>query len=435
MDKQDRFLGENLKRIRKDLGLKQYEITGGEITRNLISLIENNKTPLYEHIAKIISENVNRLCKERNIDTYIDIQDILDFKRYEAKQTIDKYIASLKNGSFNDDTDLKNHIREIEQFLSEWDIPEKKSVIYEVIGDIFYSRNDFYTSHTYYVKALENTKGHDNVHQLCSIVLKISRCLIELNRYEEIVDYSKIITLYSNEISNDLLLKLLFNQSLAFKNLKLFDRAINILNDIEILINKNDIEKYSDILILKANCLRDKKQFNDSLEIYNGVSDILDDDYTEKKILVYLNMIEIYWKLNNKEMINDCIQIILNLFDENNKTSIYEPDIYLKTAIGYKHLNNMTLAERHLIKSKNSAQEINKIKIQIEAITCLLDLYAYLNETNKIDILAEEIINLISNNLLSPGDTLIFKLISYYNEIGAAKKIKEFINIILNLQR
>lgn len=35
--------GEKIKNIRKDFKIKQSEITGGKITRNLISLIENYK--------------------------------------------------------------------------------------------------------------------------------------------------------------------------------------------------------------------------------------------------------------------------------------------------------------------------------------------------------------------------------------------------------
>ena len=31
--------GKKIKKIRKELGLKQHEITGGEVTRNLISII------------------------------------------------------------------------------------------------------------------------------------------------------------------------------------------------------------------------------------------------------------------------------------------------------------------------------------------------------------------------------------------------------------
>lgn len=79
-------VGQNLKRIRKELELKQYSITGGKITRNLISLIENDKTPLYEDNAKIIAENMNSNAMEKNMNIYIEPEDILDPKRYDAKK-------------------------------------------------------------------------------------------------------------------------------------------------------------------------------------------------------------------------------------------------------------------------------------------------------------------------------------------------------------
>jgi transcriptional regulator with XRE-family HTH domain len=87
-------VGQNLKRIREELGLKQYEITGGEITRNLISIIENGKTPLYEINARIISENMNSIMEERGLDVYIEPEDILNPERYEAKKRL-TYILKI----------------------------------------------------------------------------------------------------------------------------------------------------------------------------------------------------------------------------------------------------------------------------------------------------------------------------------------------------
>ena len=55
----DITIGQNLKQIRKRLGIRQHEISGGEVTRNLISLIENDKTPLHERVAKLIAKNIN----------------------------------------------------------------------------------------------------------------------------------------------------------------------------------------------------------------------------------------------------------------------------------------------------------------------------------------------------------------------------------------
>lgn len=52
--------GEKIKRLRTDLGLKQEDISNDEITRSLISMIENNKRNLTIRSAKIISRELNK---------------------------------------------------------------------------------------------------------------------------------------------------------------------------------------------------------------------------------------------------------------------------------------------------------------------------------------------------------------------------------------
>ena len=63
--------GKKIKRIRKELGLKQHEITMGEVTRILISIIENDKAALTEKVAKVIADNINMACSEQNIDYHV----------------------------------------------------------------------------------------------------------------------------------------------------------------------------------------------------------------------------------------------------------------------------------------------------------------------------------------------------------------------------
>ena len=52
--------GEKIKKIRKDFKIKQNEITGGKITRNLVSLIENNRADLTASTAEIIANSIKR---------------------------------------------------------------------------------------------------------------------------------------------------------------------------------------------------------------------------------------------------------------------------------------------------------------------------------------------------------------------------------------
>ena len=63
--------GDILRKIRKELGFKQHELAADDITRNLISLIENNRATLNRGNAEILVRNMNSLCKSRGIDIWI----------------------------------------------------------------------------------------------------------------------------------------------------------------------------------------------------------------------------------------------------------------------------------------------------------------------------------------------------------------------------
>ncbi|MFS8541551.1 MAG: helix-turn-helix domain-containing protein [Tissierellales bacterium] len=118
--------GENLKRIRKDLNLKQHEIAGNDVTRNLISLIENNKTPIYYNVANIISKNINKILCERGLDIYIQAEDILNPERYEARSVANNYIKMLEKHLQEKNYNLKvDELNEIENFLNKWNFVDK----------------------------------------------------------------------------------------------------------------------------------------------------------------------------------------------------------------------------------------------------------------------------------------------------------------------
>ena len=125
--------GKKIKRIRKELGLKQHEITGGEVTRNLISIIENDKAALTEKVAKVIADNINMACSEQNIDYHVSAKYLLESEEYQAERVVDKYLENLA-------VDNLQIVDEIEEFLIIYDLTDKKISIYEKIGDLYTGR-------------------------------------------------------------------------------------------------------------------------------------------------------------------------------------------------------------------------------------------------------------------------------------------------------
>ena len=136
-------IGQNLKRIRKGLNLRQYEIAGEQVTRNLISLIENDRTPIYHNVATIISKNMNKIIHERGIDIYIQPEDILNPNRYDARKQANFYIEKLQHHLDEKIYDFElEELNKIETFLNKWNFIDKKVKTYDLLGDIYYNAKD-----------------------------------------------------------------------------------------------------------------------------------------------------------------------------------------------------------------------------------------------------------------------------------------------------
>ncbi len=149
--------GKNLKRIRKEMGLRQHEITKNIVTRNLISLIENEKTPLYERNARLIAETINQVNQEKGVFAYLDTQDILDPEKYDAKKVANTYIEKLQQKLAEKDYEiLEDELAEVEKLLTKWNIPDSRAIIYELLGDMQHESQNKTDAFYYYFKALDN---------------------------------------------------------------------------------------------------------------------------------------------------------------------------------------------------------------------------------------------------------------------------------------
>lgn len=69
--------------------MRQEELAGGEITRNLISIIENNKANLTPSTAKILVNNFNNYCLGKGIDIEVTEDYLLEDVVSQAKKVVD----------------------------------------------------------------------------------------------------------------------------------------------------------------------------------------------------------------------------------------------------------------------------------------------------------------------------------------------------------
>jgi|GEM_PF-797022 len=427
------FSGDLLKKIRKTLGFRQHEIVGNEVTRNLISLIESNKVRLNESTANILLRNMNRLASERNLEIELDQRDLRIPGMFEAKQTADNYIKTLRNNLESESFHITEYIQEINIFLSNWDLSHKKATIYEILGDYYYEKIKFYNSYIYYIKSFESALRFSDTMKLADIVLKIMRTCIRLNRYQETLDYSNIIIVHKDEISNDVFIKISYNRAMVYKYLSDFDSCLKEIAKIEPIIDKIDFTTYLYTMTLKAICYKKMEKYSEALIVYHMLLKLLSENDVENKIIVLTNIMEIHRFTKQDAKILESLELVISLLTKLDKTCPYLPQIELEIAFTYEYLENYILAENYLINSLNHAKSIKDLDTIKKVVTKLLKFYID-SDLPQIDEFKDEILFLVENRLLELDNPSILLLISYYNKVNKSEELDRIIKQLLNIK-
>lgn len=426
-------IGENLKVIRKSLGFRQHEITGGEITRNLISIIENDKTPLYENVARVLSENINALAQERSLDVYIDPRDLLNPKRMESKKVLDNYIIKLKHRISTESFEgIQEDISDIESFLKEWDIVEKRAEIYELLGDSFYLMKDKINEYSYYQKALDHYINLPFKKKCYYLMMKLGTTCIELKKYEDALRTNNLALNDIEEKFKYLRSSFYFNNALAYKKLKILDRALKALELAEESLCEKSYVGITEISILKANCLNELKHYDEAISIYLDLTTLVQKEKdSENLCLVYINLVDSYKSLDNKAKVKEYQDKVLELLETLDKNSHYLVDIYFDLGLSSKYLNDFDLSEEYLLKALSyldlSPHKERKVEILLE----LFDVYYKTNNMCGIDSLSNKAISLVSEASLDTTTELLIRVILFNLENKGVEEVKLHINKIL----
>lgn len=423
-------VGQNLKRIRKELELKQYSITGGKITRNLISLIENDKTPLYEDNAKIIAENMNSNAMEKNLNIYIEPEDILDPKRYDAKKDADVYIEGLRKRLDDNHLEIRpEELQKVELFLNNWNLSDKKIIIYELWADMYYKARDFENEHMYLTKAWEYSfmypKRKGNYRIISNL---ISNC-INSGKYEEAIRLGNLGLLSQKNLTDNDKKVFHYNNALAYSYLNKFDDGLRELAIAKKYnLNANDkLERK--ILVSEGFCYVKKGEYGKALNAYNLALKMLTDKRSYDELcLLYVDFMEIFVIQKNEIEVTEYLNHILHLLSNLNESPFYMIRLYLEIADAYLFLKEYDSSEEYLLKALKTARINDEKDLHSKILLKLFNLYIEKNEIKKIDDLMEELIQEVSNIQQDDRFVLLLNLILYNKE----EKIKDFVQKILN---
>lgn len=424
--------GEKLKNIRNKYDLKQEDITGGEITRNLISIIENNKANITEATAKILATNINLICKERNIDFEVTPDYLLEGVIPQSKKVAEEYIQYIKKLEIEEISKIDSILTEIDVFLKTYDTEEKKPNLYIEIALKFKDNNQYIKSNDYSLKAFESSK---DLKTTTRALILLTQCNIYLARYEDAIKYNNILLELNNDPQVQYNTK--YNLSLCYKKLKKYNESIEVLNSItekhkDIL--ESSIAEYVDIYLLIGSCLTELNSFNKAINIYKDLLKMAEDK--KEKICIMLNLADVYNKTKDSVNLQKINTKILNILNNNpNISKDYESYIYLSLAKNLKSLDqDYNLVKSLLLKALNNFKT-GKCPMYYEDIEALLSLLLdifILNDESEIDFLKNEIFELIKMKMFPKTSSIALKIIRYYNFKGKKEEITDMINYLVS---
>lgn len=403
--------GKILKKIRKELGFKQHELAADDITRNLISLIENNRATLNRGNAEILVKNMNRLCKERGIDIELEFKDLFIDGIYDAKSKARSYISYLKE-STKDDHDIKDEkISEISIFLSKWDLASQNSYIYQLIAQYYTVRGQNNKSYFYYIRAFENAVNITNdLKALLSLTPYVLENCLKLQRDSEALEIANIALSHASDSDIGLVIPIWNKRAIINCRLSKPEEALKDISKIERYIDSSNMLKYIDFQILKSIVYSENKNLKKAADILSTLYDEIEKDDTENLLLVNSYLMQINLDRKNKKSIDSTLKIFENRIDNLEKSSPYIAQIFVSASKVYISKSGFDTAYKYL----NEALHYSLVFNDILAFRSIIDTAASTADKKICELLSDFVLKNV-NDLKEYIDYEYFlKLMKYF---------------------
>lgn len=417
--------GEKLRAIRDRYKLKQSDIAGKDITRNLLSEIETGKAIITKNTAEIIIKNLKEIGRKRNLKIDETVEYLMENTLVQATKILDDYIAKLKELLISKGEGFTQTLKEAKSFLADWDISDKMASIYELAGDYYYINNEMYESIMYYEKAVTAIGKLVVSDQLLQVFSNIVKAYILVGDYDKAIESSTFVIEHFDNLSSEYIVKFIYNRAYSYSLLNKYELAIRDINKIENLVSKDDLQKYFMVFDTKAVCLHESRKYDEALKLYNKILDVLGSEHIDKKLAVYVNMTELYLATAVRDKANSTLSIIEKEIPFLDSNSSYEVNILFDLGKIYKELDNMEEANKYYNKGLDAARKKKDYVFACDILYELIDNAESIESVNDI----KNQVFVISAKQGKLDYKLIHKLISFYianNNIFKIDEINKF---------
>ncbi|GAB6086402.1 hypothetical protein [Alkaliphilus crotonatoxidans] len=293
--------GEKIKRLRKSIGLRQDHLTNEEITRSLVSMIENNKRPLTHKAALIIADALNQYYK--NLGKKITPEYLMESETEQAEKMIHakfkKVQYILKKSDLNNEEEIKADFNYLIKMSRHWNLESTLAYLLWERGQFFYNRGQYNQGLDDFLKAIGFYLRENQQNHIYTLYCQIGSCHYHLALYEQALLYYdrayELLTEGNVEYGAKKKMKLLLDQTLCYSRLKRFDKILNKINDFKELNYYSD-ECYSEMLLIEANTHRDLGNMERASMLYDKLMTKFDKLTPE----IYMQVNENYAVLHKK---------------------------------------------------------------------------------------------------------------------------------------
>ncbi|WP_026477304.1 helix-turn-helix transcriptional regulator [Alkaliphilus transvaalensis] len=380
--------GEKIKKLRCDLGLKQDDITNEEVTKSLVSMIENNKRSLSWNTARIIAGCLNRYYS--TLGKEITPEFLMETEEDQARKIIEKEIADMQPVIKTSNVDEKLVDRSFEKMMdlaNSWGLEKEIADLYILKGDYYYHSYQYNKGLKFYSDALEYYMGAKDYGKVGQIYNSIGISYLMMMLYDQALIYlTKAYDMAQEHATNNQAKRkaiATFNLILCNRYLQKHDLALQYISLYKDLKSEDpSINHYLDkVLLIEANTHRDLKNFERAEKLYMRLLNRKEKLEVNTLFLVYENCAELYRELNRPEHALDHIDKAFEFKDRVNEN--YLPSLYLQQAKCYMLLGEneriMPILNNGLMLAERVAKKDLIINLHFAAVQAYISMKDYQN--------------------------------------------------------
>lgn len=287
-------ISERVRYYRHLLNISREELANEQMSTNLIKYIECGNKNLTLRKAVVLADTINKIATDKNIELFVTAKDLLETEEECAQRFCWEELKRLESEGF--DEEKYNSILQIAHM---YDVKEIIIEIYDKIATNYFINGKYEISMVLLQKTLDMCDTSSNTKHIVKALNTLGSCYCMLNDDVTALEYYKKSYDKFFEFSMDdkkLESKILYNLALCNKRISKYEDTIAYIDKL-LLINGYEKTAFINGMILKANILLERQQYEEALNMYKSIS-----EYGPNYLyIVHHNMAIAFIRLNKTE--------------------------------------------------------------------------------------------------------------------------------------